>query len=68
MKTSDFTFDLPEELIAQDPLTDRSSSRLLVLDKETGEIRHEGFRNIAGYLKRGDCVKRYEGYPCPADW
>ncbi len=36
MKTSDFTFDLPEELIAQDPLTDRSSSRLLVLDKETG--------------------------------
>ena len=56
MKTSDFTFDLPEELIAQDPLTDRSSSRLLVLDKETGEIRHEGFRNIAGYLKRGDCL------------
>lgn len=56
MKTSDFTFDLPEELIAQDPLADRSSSRLLVLDKETGEIRHEGFRNIVGYLKRGDCL------------
>lgn len=56
MKTSDFTFDLPEELIAQDPLADRSSSRLLVLDKETGKIKHGGFRDITGYLKKGDCL------------
>lgn len=56
MKTSDFTFELPEELIAQDPLADRSSSRLLVLDKETGEIRHEIFKNVVSYLKKGDCL------------
>lgn len=56
MKTSDFTFELPEELIAQDPLADRSSSRLLVLDKETGEIRHEVFKNVVSYLKKGDCL------------
>ena len=43
MKRQDFYFDLPEELIAQDPLEDRSSSRLLVLDKETGETSHHGF-------------------------
>ena len=56
MKTSDFTFELPEELIAQDPLADRSSSRLLVLDKETGEIIHEVFKNVVSYLKKGDCL------------
>ena len=56
MKTSDFTFELPEELIAQDPLADRSSSRLLVLDKETGEIIHEVFKNVISYLKKGDCL------------
>lgn len=56
MKTSDFTFELPEELIAQDPLADRSSSRLLVLDKETGEIRHEVFKNVVSYLNKGDCL------------
>ena len=56
LKTSDFYFDLPEELIAQDPLEDRSSSRLLMLDKNTGEIRHEVFRNIADYLEEGDCL------------
>lgn len=56
MKTTDFTFELPEELIAQDPLADRSSSRLLVLDKETGEIRHEVFKNVVSYLKKGDCL------------
>ncbi len=55
-KTSDFYFDLPEELIAQDPLTDRSSSRLLMMDKNTGEIRHEVFRNIIDYLYPGDCL------------
>lgn len=56
MKTSDFDYDLPGELIAQDPLADRSGSRLMVLDKETGVIRHEIFRDITGYLKKGDCL------------
>lgn len=53
---SDFYFDLPEELIAQDPLEDRSSSRLLVLDKHTGEVEHHGFRDILDYLQDGDCL------------
>ena len=53
---SDFYFDLPEELIAQDPLEDRSSSRLLVLDKNTGEVEHHIFRDILDYLHEGDCL------------
>lgn len=56
MNVSDFNFELPEELIAQDPLEDRSASRLLVLDKTTGEIEHKGFRDIISYLKKGDCL------------
>lgn len=56
MKTSDFYFDLPQEQIAQDPLEDRSSSRLLVLNKETGEYEHRIFRDITDYLKPGDCL------------
>lgn len=56
MKTSDFYYDLPQELIAQDPLEDRSGSRLLVLEKETGKIRHRMFRDIIEYLKPGDCM------------
>ncbi len=56
VKTEDFYFDLPEELIAQDPLLDRSSSRLLVLDKETGEIEHQSFRHVIDYLEDGDCL------------
>ena len=56
MKKQEFYYDLPEELIAQDPLEDRSSSRLLVLDKETGEIEHKVFRNIIDDLKQGDCL------------
>ena len=56
MKTSDFYYDLPEELIAQDPLEDRSSSRLLVLDKETGETEDHIFRDIVDYLNPGDCL------------
>ena len=56
MKTSDFYFDLPEELIAQDPLLDRSSSKLLMLDQNTGETKHETFKNIADYLSPGDCL------------
>ena len=54
MKTSDFYFDLPEELIAQEPLKDRSSSRLLVADKNTESISHKHFRDIKEYLKAGD--------------
>ena len=56
MDLHDFYYDLPEELIAQDPLSDRSSSRLMVLDKETGEIEHKIFRDIVDYLKPGDCL------------
>lgn len=56
MKKSDFYFDLPQELIAQDPLEDRSSSRLLMLHKETGEIEHHVFREIIDYLGAGDCL------------
>lgn len=56
LKTSDFYFDLPRELIAQDPLEDRSASRLLVVDKNTGAIKHEVFRNIIDYLHSGDCL------------
>ena len=52
----DFYFDLPEELIAQDPLTDRSSSRLLVLDKESGRVEHHIFKDIIHYLEPGDCL------------
>ena len=56
LKKSDFYFDLPEELIAQDPLEDRSGSRLLVLDKETGEIRHHIFKEVIDFLEPGDCL------------
>lgn len=56
MNVRDFNFDLPQELIAQDPLLDRSSSRLLVMDKQTGEIEHRHFRDILSYLKEGDCL------------
>ena len=56
MKTSDFYFDLPQELIAQDPLEDRSSSRLLVLDRETGKTEHHVFKDVIDYLNPGDCL------------
>ena len=56
MNTKDFYFDLPEELIAQTPLANRSDSRLLLLDKETGALRHDHFYNIADYLHPGDCL------------
>ena len=56
MKTSDFYFDLPQELIAQDPLEDRSSSRLMVLDRKTGEIEHHIFKEVIDYLNPGDCL------------
>ena len=56
MKTSDFYFDLPEELIAQVPVKDRTSSKLMVLDKETGEIEHKIFKDVIDYLNPGDCL------------
>lgn len=56
MRTADFYYDLPEELIAQDPLLDRSSSRLMHLEKKTGEIQHTDFKHIVKYLKPGDCL------------
>ena len=55
MDVKDFYFDLPEELIAQDPLKDRSSSRLLVLDRDTGEVQHRVFRDIVEYLRLKSC-------------
>ena len=56
MKTSDFDYELPENLIAQTPLKDRSSSRLLVLDKNTGDIEHKVFSDITSYLNEGDVL------------
>ena len=56
MDVKDFDYYLPEELIAQDPLEDRSSSRLMVLDKKTGELQHKIFKDILDYLKPGDCL------------
>lgn len=56
MKTSDFYYDLPKELIAQDPLVNRSSSRLLVVDKKNGTYEHEVFSDVINYLEEGDCL------------
>ena len=56
MNLHNFYYDLPKELIAQDPLTDRASSRLLLMNKQTGEITHDVFRHITHYLHKGDCL------------
>ena len=56
MKTSDFYYELPQELIAQDPLEDRSSSRLMVLNKNNGRVSHKRFSDITAFLKPGDCL------------
>ncbi|MEG0387396.1 MAG: S-adenosylmethionine:tRNA ribosyltransferase-isomerase, partial [Niameybacter sp.] len=56
MNTSDFYFDLPEELIAQVPLEDRTASRLMVLDRVTGDIEHKHFYDMIDYLNPGDCL------------
>ena len=56
MKTSDFYYDLPQNLIAQTPLADRSSSRFLVMDKITGDITHTTFKAVVDYLNPGDCL------------
>ena len=56
MNVKDYDYDLPEELIAQDPLEDRSSSRLMVLDRQTGDVEHRHFTDILEYLHPGDCL------------
>lgn len=56
MRTADFAYDLPEELIAQNPLEDRASSRLMVLNRSSGETKHRVFRDITEYLRAGDCL------------
>ncbi len=56
LKTSDFYYDLPKELIAQDPLLDRTESRLLALNRNTGEMQHSYFKDICRFLKKGDCL------------
>lgn len=56
MKLSEFSYDLPKELIAQDPLEDRTSSRLMLLDRNSGEVRHDIFSNIIDHLNPGDCL------------
>lgn len=66
MKTSDFFFDLPKELIAQDPLEDRSASRLMVLHRKTGMIEHKHFTDIIDYLNPGDCLVRNNTKVIPA--
>ena len=66
MLKSDFYFDLPEELIAQTPLKDRSASRLLVLDKKTGEVQHKVFRDIVDMINPGDCLVINETKVLPA--
>ena len=66
MKTSDFYYDLPKELIAQTPLKDRSSSRLLVVNRQTGELSHRHFTDIADYLNPGDCLVMNDTRVIPA--
>lgn len=66
LKTSDFYFELPEEQIAQDPLADRSSSRLMVLHRKTGTIEHRKFKDIVKYLRPGDCLVRNNTKVIPA--
>ncbi len=66
MKTSDFDYDLPKELIAQDPLEDRSASRLMVLHRKSGTIEHRVFHDIVEYLRPGDCLVRNNTKVIPA--
>ena len=56
MRTEDFDYELPEELIAQTPLEKRDSSKLLILDKQSGSVYHKTFNNIADYLEEGDTL------------
>ena len=66
MKKSDFAYDLPQELIAQTPLEQRDASRLLCLDKTTGEIRHRIFRELPDLLREGDCLVMNDSRVIPA--
>jgi len=66
LKTSDFYYDLPKELIAQDPLEDRSGSRLMLINKETGELSHHIFREIVDFIDPGDCLVINETRVIPA--
>lgn len=66
MKTSDFYFELPKEQIAQEPIADRSASRLMVLHRKTGEIEHRTFMDIVDYLRAGDCLVRNNTKVIPA--
>ena len=66
MKTHDFWYDLPEELIAQTPLEQRDTSRLMVLDKESGEVSHKHFYDIIDYLRPGDCLVMNDSRVLPA--
>ena len=66
MKTHDFWYDLPEELIAQTPLQQRDSSRLLALDRVTGETAHKHFYDIIDYLQPGDCLVMNDSRVLPA--
>ena len=66
MKTSDFYYDLPEELIAQTPLERRDASRLMVLDRRTGEVTHRHFYDIVEYLQPGDCLVMNDSRVLPA--
>ena len=56
MKLHDFYYDLPQELIAQDPLEDRTASRLMHMDRKTGQIEHKVFSDVIDYLNEGDCL------------
>ena len=66
MKTHDFWYDLPEELIAQTPLEQRDTSRLCVLDRQTGEVRHQHFFDVIDYLRPGDCLVMNDSRVLPA--
>ena len=64
--TKDFYYDLPPELIAQTPLADRSASKLMVVNRETGEIKHRHFRDIVTFLRQGDCLVMNDTRVIPA--
>lgn len=66
MKTSDFNFELPEELIAQTPLERRDSSRLLTLNKNTGAVGHHHFYDLPDFLRPGDCLVLNDSRVLPA--
>jgi S-adenosylmethionine:tRNA ribosyltransferase-isomerase len=66
LKTSDFIYELPPELIAQDPLPDRSASRLLVMGRESGALEHKHFTDLPSYLRKGDCLVLNDSRVIPA--